>query len=149
MHFSSSTSATPYSLMEMAPNLHLSIQLYIRYIHLHSRPHLRLICIPHYMQLQPRDMEISSLLPYSALPFIWCSGQRKTILSFTIPSEICICNCRCSWDRGDLTGFQWHHRLHSVPVCQQRWHRFSESHESGTDQEIHTCQFGLQFSSIG
>ena len=60
MHFSSSTSATPYSLMEMAPNLHLSIQLYIRYIHLHSRPHLRLICIPHYMQLQPRDMEISS-----------------------------------------------------------------------------------------
>ena len=26
MHFSSSTSATPYSLMEMAPNLHLSIQ---------------------------------------------------------------------------------------------------------------------------
>ena len=145
MHFSSSTSATPYSLMEMASNLHLSIQLYIRYIHLHSRPHLRLICTPHYIATYSRAIwkfllycHIQHFLSYGVL----VRGRLYCLSPFHLKYASAIAGA---------VGIEV---ISPIPMAPQATFSpglsttmasISESHESGTGQEIHTCQ--LVYSS--
>ena len=101
-HLSSSTSATPYSFREIAPNLHTLTQAPQP---MQPSVHPSSPCTALHPPLHATRADLYGNLFFAAistLPFVWCICKRQIISANSIITEICICNCRCSRNGCDL-----------------------------------------------
>ena len=102
-HLSSSTSATPYSFREIAPNLHTLTQAPQP---MQPSVHPSSPCTALHPPLHATRADLYGNLFFAAistLPFVWCICKRQIISANSIITEICICNCRCSRNGCDLS----------------------------------------------
>ena len=103
MHLDSSTSATPYSLREIAPNLHASTQA-PQPIQPSLHPASPLTALhPPLQETMAALYGNFFLTAISTLPFVWCAHKRETVSADSVIAEICICDRRCGRDRCDLS----------------------------------------------